>query len=124
MRPEQQIHRAVVDHLRQRAMPGLVWFHVANGMFAGGKRTRKGKSIQGGIMKGLGARAGVSDLILLRNGHAYALELKAEGGRPTVAQMEFMSDWIAAGGNGCIAEGLDRAIKVLEVWGLLKGRAA
>ena len=113
MRPEQQIHRAVVDHLRKRGTPGVVWFHVPNG----GKR----RHVEASIMKGLGVRAGVSDLILLRNGHAYALELKAPDGRPTVAQMEFMSDWIAAGGNGCIADGLDRALKCLEVWGLVRG---
>jgi hypothetical protein len=94
----------------------LVYFHCPNG----GKR----RKVEAAIMKGLGVRPGVSDLILLRNGHAYALELKADGGRPTVDQMEFISDWNSAGGYGCIVEGLDRAIRVLETWGLLRGVAA
>jgi hypothetical protein len=123
-RPEQALHKAVVAHLRQRGAPGLVFFHVPNGAMLGGKRSRKGIAIQGSIMKGLGVRAGVADLILLRNGHAYALELKADGGRPTLAQMEFMSDWHAAGGFGCIVEGLDRALRCLETWGLLRGQAS
>lgn len=116
-RNEQAIHQTVVAHLKQRGVPGLVFFHVPNGAFLGGKRV-----IQGSIMKSLGTRAGVADLILLRNSNAYALELKAEGGRPTEAQMEFMSDWISAGGFGCIVDGLDRALKVLETWGLLVGK--
>lgn len=123
-RPEQQIHKAVADHLRQRGVPGLVWWHTANGMFAGGRRNRKGASIHGAIMKGLGVRAGVSDFVLIHNSRIFALELKAEGGRASEAQMQFISDLNAAGGFGCICEGLDRALKSLETWGLLKGSAA
>lgn len=118
-RAEQQIHRAVVAHLRQRGMPGVVFFHVPNGAFFGARR-----AIQGAIMKGLGMRAGVADLIILHGGRGYALELKAQGGRATEAQMEFMDDWRRAGGFGVIAEGLDRALQCLETWGILRGNAA
>src|SRR5262249_55327229 len=72
----------------------------------------------------MGVRAGVSDFVLLHRGHAYALELKAPKGRPTIEQMEFVSDFNSAGGHACIAEGLDRALRVLETWGLLRGQAA
>lgn len=113
MRAEQQIHRAVVDHLRQRAAPKVVWFHVPNG----GRRGR----VEAAIFKGLGVRPGVADLILLHHGHAYALELKAEGGKPTEAQMQFISDWNHAGGSGCIVIGLDAALNQLETWGILRG---
>jgi hypothetical protein len=117
-RIEQQIHAAVVQHLKLRAAPGVVWFHPNNGAYLGGKR-----AVHGAIGKRLGVRAGVADLILLRNGHAYALELKAPNGRQTIAQMEFMSDWHDAGGFGCTCEGLDRALRVLETWGLIRGAA-
>lgn len=123
-RPEQQIHRAVADHLRARAVPRLLWWHTANGMFAGGKRNRKGIAIQGAIMKGLGMRAGVSDFILVHDGRMFALELKAPGGRASEQQMQFVSDFNAAGGFGCIVEGLDRALRTLETWGLLRGTSA
>lgn len=120
-RPEQNIHKAVVSHLRTRGVPGLVFFHVPNGSKLGGKRNRKGISIQGGIMKGLGVRAGVSDLIILHKGRSFALELKAPGGTTTEAQDQFITDWNNAGGIAFVAEGLDRAIRILEGWGLLKG---
>lgn len=119
-RPEQQIHQAVADHLRQRGRPGIVWWHTNNNI---GGRGRK-FYIQGAIAKSLGVRAGVADLVMLHDGKFFALELKAPGGRPSVAQLEFIADIEAAGGFTCIAEGIDEAIRALESWGILRGVAA
>jgi hypothetical protein len=113
MRPEQQIHRAVVQHLRQRGVPGVVFIHVSNG----GKR----KPIEAAIFKSLGVRAGASDLLLWRTGRSFALELKAPNGRATDAQIEFLADMEKAGAFTCLAEGLDAALAALEEWGLLRG---
>jgi hypothetical protein len=120
-RPEQEIHKAVAAHLRQRGVAGLVWWHTPNGMFAGGKRTRKGISIQGAILKSLGVRAGVSDIICVHDSRIFALEIKAPGARPTEAQLEFIAAMEGAGAFCCVAEGLDRALACLSAWGLLKG---
>ena len=95
MRPEQQIHRAVVQHLRQRGVPGLVFLHPANG----GAR----KPVEAAIFKSLGVRAGASDLLLWHDGKTFALELKAEGGRATEAQLKFLSDIENAGAFTCLA---------------------
>jgi hypothetical protein len=100
-RPEQQIHRAVVQHLRQRVTPGVVFIHVPNG----GKR----RPIEAAIFKALGVRAGVSDLLLWHDGKSFALELKAEGGRASEAQRQFLTDMERAGAFTCLAESLDRA---------------
>jgi len=117
-RLEQTIQQAVVQHLRLRGAPGLVFFHVPLNKHGTGRKFH----IQGAIAKSMGARKGVSDLILLRNGIAYALELKPEsGGRTTEEQDDFLADWKAAGGYGMVAEGLDKALKILEAWGLLVG---
>jgi hypothetical protein len=114
--PEQIIQRAVCEHLRQRGARGIVWWHTPNG----GRRSR----VEAAIFSGLGVRPGVSDIILLHSGQAYALELKSEQGRPTAAQMNFITEFRAAGGEGEIANGLDEALRTLETWGLLCGRAA
>lgn len=119
-RPEQTIHFAVANHLRQRSAADLVWFHCPNGARFGGKNP----AMHGAIMKRLGVRAGVSDFILLHNGNFHALELKAPGGRPTESQLEFLSDVNRAGGYSVCAEGLDEAICWLETQGLLRGKAA
>lgn len=123
-RPEQQIHKAVADHLRQRGAPGLLWWHTANGAFFGGRRNRKGMAIQGAIMKGLGVRAGVSDILALHDGKFFALELKADGGRATEEQLRFHDDVRANGGFTCMAEGIDEALRALEMWGLVRGVVA
>jgi hypothetical protein len=123
-RPEQEIQKAVVAHLRQRGAPGIVFWHTPNGAYLGGKRNRKGVAIRGGIMKGLGVRAGVSDIIAVHRSKIFALELKAPDGRPTESQLEFIADMERAGAFTCVAEGLDRALAVLESWGLLRGRVS
>jgi hypothetical protein len=85
--PEQIAHKAIADHLRLRATPGVLWWHTPNNIFAGGKRNRKGVAIQASIMKGLGMRAGVPDFLLVRDGKLFALELKREyGGRLSEAR--------------------------------------
>jgi hypothetical protein len=114
--PEQNIHRAVVQHLRQRGVPGLVFLHVPNG----GRR----RPVEAAIFKSLGVRAGASDLLLWHAGKSYALELKAPSGRPTEAQLQVLSDMERAGAYTCLAEGLDRALATLESWQLLRGKAA
>jgi hypothetical protein len=114
--PETAIHRAVVAHLRTRGVPGLVWWHTPNG----GRRNR----IEGAILNGLGVRPGVADLIFLYDGRAFALELKTDAGRPTIAQRQFVSDFNAAGGTAVITNGLDQALRTIEHWRLLYGRVA
>jgi hypothetical protein len=115
-RPEDQLQRAVCQHIRQRGVPGLVWWHTPNG----GKRP----PVEAAILKGLGARAGVADLILVHRDRAFALELKTDDGRPTVEQMAFVSDFNAAGGTASMVHGLDQALRALETWGLLRGCAS
>jgi hypothetical protein len=120
-RPEQAVQQAVFDHLRFRGKPGIVYWHTPNGAFLGGKRNRRGASIQGAIMKKNGVRAGVSDVLIFHNAKLFALELKAPKGRPTEAQLAFIADVEKAGGFTCIAEGVDEAVQKLEEWKLLRG---
>jgi hypothetical protein len=112
-RPEQAIQKAIFQHIRARGVVGLVAFHVPNG----GHR----KPIEGAILKSMGVRAGVSDVIAVHAGKIFALELKAEGGGATEAQMSFLSDMEAAGAFTAMPTGLDAALATLEAWGLLKG---
>jgi hypothetical protein len=121
--PEAKIQKEVVRHLRSRATPGVLFWHTPNSSKLGGKRTASGVPLEAIRGKALGVRPGVSDILAIRNGEFFALELKDNGGRPTEAQMAFQSDFQAAGGYACVAEGLDQALCVLESWGLLR-RAA
>jgi VRR-NUC domain len=111
--PEAAIHAAVCDHLRLRAKPDVLWLHVPNG--------ERRDAITGAKLKRMGTLAGTSDLLLWHNGNSFALELKAPGGRLSEAQLEFMARFNKAGGHSACAEGLDRAVAVLESWQLLRG---
>jgi hypothetical protein len=114
--PEAQIQRAIVQHYRSRATDGVFMFAVPNGGFR--------RKVEAAILKATGTVAGMPDTIWIRGGQVYALELKTASGRPTEAQLATIAKMGAAGAFCCIAEGLDRALAVLEAWGLLRGRAS
>jgi hypothetical protein len=111
-RPEQDIQKALADHLRLRGAPGTYWFHPANG----GART----AIEGAILKACGVRAGTPDLILIKSGRTYGLELKATNGRVSPAQRTAHDEMRAAGAEVAVAVGVDAALAQLESWGLLR----
>ena len=117
-REEDQVQRAVVQHLQYRARRGVCFFAVPNG----GARSKT----EAAIMKGLGVRAGVPDVVLIADGRAYGLELKRlKGGKVSPAQIAMRAEWEAAGALYAVAAGLDAALGQLEAWGLiLASRAA
>jgi len=112
--PEFQIQSTVCQHLQLRASPGVLWLHVPN-------QNRSAKI--GALLKRMGVLPGASDLLLWHDGNSFALELKAPGGRPTESQLDFQARFADAGGHVAIADSIDRALTVLEAWGLLRGQA-
>jgi hypothetical protein len=90
-----------IGHFAVRGAPGVLVFHVPNGSHR--------KPVEAAILKGLGVRAGVPDVIAVKDGRTYALEIKPPGGRLTAVQN-------AAHVNAALAQ--------LEQWGLLRGRAS
>lgn len=119
---EETLQLAVIAHIERRAVPGLMWWHTPNGMKAGGKRVgRKQIPLPAIRMKRMGAKAGVPDLLFFYRSHLYALELKTPGNNATASQSEWMANLHDNGGSGCVCHDLDRALRVLECWGLLRG---
>ena len=105
-RPEDIIQRAVFEHLRVRCAPGIFAFHPANG----GWRSH----IEAAILKGLGVRPGMPDVIAVKDGRTYALEIKPPGGRLTAAQNAAHAGLRRAGAEVAVAYGIDTAITVCE----------
>lgn len=112
---EEQIQAAVVLHLHVRAMPGVVWWHTPNGGYR--------NATEAGRFKALGVKAGIPDLIALRAGQLFAIELKAPGGRVSEAQREMLAALEQAGAKTAVAFGLDDALDVLERWGVIRPRS-
>ena len=111
-RSEQQIHLAIAEHLRLRAVPGLLWWHTPNE----GVRS-PGASRVLGVM---GLLPGVADLLFLHAGRFYSLELKTAGGRARPAQLRWRASVLDAGGEAALAHGVDEALARLDGWGLLR----
>jgi hypothetical protein len=79
-RHEQAIQRAVFGHLAVHAATATFAFHPGNG----GARS----PIEAKILKGQGVTPGVPDVIAIKGGQIFGLELKAPGGRLSPAQIE------------------------------------
>ena len=67
------------------------------------------------------AQPSASDLLLFHSGQFFALELKADKGRVSPEQDEFLAAVRNAGGMAWCAKGLDEALITLRHWGLLRG---
>lgn len=110
---EEAIHRAVVGYLARAARRGVFWTHLPSG--------EARHPAVGGKLRGLGLKAGLPDLLLIRDGQAYGLELKRErGGRLSPAQRETQSRLREAGMVVATANGLDAAIDVLKLWEMVR----
>ena len=112
---EDQIHRAVVQHLKARARKGAFWWHTPNG----GQRNKT----EAARFVGLGVKSGVPDLIILSRGKTFGLELKAEKGRVTPIQKSVHEEMRAAGATVEVAFGLDDALAQLVEWGIIHADA-
>jgi hypothetical protein len=80
MRPEEQLHRAVVQLLQVYQARGLLAFcHVPNGGWR--------KPTEAGRLKAMGTTPGVPDLLLwAADGRSFGIELKAGAGKLSPAQ--------------------------------------
>ena len=111
-RPEQELQKAVLQHLAWRGARDIFVFHYP----AGGWRS----SVEAAIFKSLGVVAGIPDLLIIRNGHIFALELKTADGHLTSTQIDTQARMRAAGATVGTAVEIDAALERLEQWGLLR----
>ena len=113
-RLEQQFQQSVAAYLERVLPPDVFWTAVGHG---GGGRVR------GAILKSMGVRPGVPDLIFLYRGRFLAIELKSAKGRVSPAQSECMRLIVAAGGIWASARTLDDVERILVAFGVpMKGR--
>lgn len=108
-RLEQSFQQTVVQFI-DRAAPGLLFFHVPNSSGNRGARL-------GGIMKSMGLRAGVPDLVfVLPNAKIGFLELKAGKGSLSKSQREFRDEAQERGCPWAEARTLTEVWDALEAW--------
>ncbi|NVO13832.1 MAG: VRR-NUC domain-containing protein [Rhodoplanes sp.] len=109
---EFQIQRAVCIFLTKHARPDVVWWHTPNGGLRGAEEAKR--------FKQMGVRAGVPDLLLLRQGRLYGLELKQPGGHLSPSQVALHPQLLASGMAGiATVDNLAAARMQLFVWGIV-----
>jgi hypothetical protein len=110
-RLEQDLQIGVVKALRVVLRPEVFWFHVPNG----GQRS----AVEGGILKAMGVRAGVPDLLFtwLADGQTkcLAIELKVGTGKQTQSQREAMQALAACGWSVHEARSLTDVLVLLQM---------
>jgi len=107
--PEQSLQRAVATYLaRVLAAPT---FFTAIGHGGGGK-------LRGAILKGMGMRAGVPDLLIIDRGKCLWIELKAGKGALSPEQVAVHQWLVAAGASVVVCRSIDDVRDRLEVWGV------
>jgi hypothetical protein len=112
---EFELHCAVADSLRVGGVDGWLWTH-----FPAGELRSKATA---GRLKRMGVKPGFFDLLLIDpDGQHYWLELKADRGRLSEAQLDFSLAMSARKVPCDVAHSLDEALLTLASWGAIRVR--
>lgn len=106
---EEQLHKAVAKYLAAGLGPGS-WFTTFP---AGG-----GGKIRGGKLKAMGLKPGVPDVLIIHQGRAYWIELKAEGGRLNDKQKALHPLLSEVGCCVAVCRSLEDVEESLREWGI------
>ena len=106
---EAAIQQRVVRLLRTQGPSDIVFLAVPNEI----------KRDDWGQFEAMGGLRGAPDLLLIRSGRIYGLELKRASGKSSAAQREVHRHLERAGAFVATAFGLDAAVGYLQAWGLL-----
>ena len=118
-RPEEALQRQVAAFLDIALPDDAVWWHTPN------QRGTRSK-VENMILKGLGTKAGIPDVMILYQGKLHCIELKAKGQYMSKAQEEMRKRLMKAGAHYPVSmRTLDEVINILDFWDIpLRARAA
>jgi hypothetical protein len=115
---ESAIQTSLVEYLHLMAQSrGFLFFAVPNeGMGKAQSGAGMGRMMR---LRRMGLRSGVADLVIVKDGRAYFLEMKRRLGKQSANQLEFEADAIRAGAEYAVAHSFDEALKILKNWEVL-----
>jgi len=112
VKPEARIQRAIVQYVRLRAVPDLIWGASTSGMLMAPRTAAH--------MKLMGMEPGWPDLMFVIGGRFFAIEMKSAKGRQSEPQKDFQRKLTAQGGRYDVVFSLDEAMKVLKAIGAVR----
>lgn len=107
---EANLQRSIVQYARWALPTTALMFHVPNGE----KRSKK----TGGILAGLGVRAGIPDLILFHDSQALCIEVKVKNTYPSMVQKQMHLKLLRCGIDTAVVRSLDEFIDAVEQFGV------
>jgi len=111
-----QIQVADLLRLHERAR-GFLFFAVSNEALG---KARSGAALgRMARLKRMGLRSGVADLVIVKGGLAYFLEMKTAKGKQSEAQVEFEDDAWRNDAPYEVAHSFDEAVKILQSWAII-----
>jgi hypothetical protein len=124
MKPEQIIQCQIVDYMSYVCRQNnFMYFSVPNeGVMKAAGLAKVKKAIVAAmmaIMKKMGLIPGVADLVLVKNGRAYFMEVKTEKGRQSKSQTIFERRAGEVGSLYAIVRSLDEAVWTMREWGII-----
>jgi hypothetical protein len=108
-RPELLLHKAVAAYLNA-VLPTTVWWTTFP---AGG-----GGAIRGATLKAQGLKAGVPDLLIIHQGRAHWIELKAPKGVSSDTQIDTAGRLEWAGCRTTLCRSIDEVREALKYWSI------
>jgi hypothetical protein len=116
--PEADLQIQVADLLRiQEAPRGFLFFSCPN---EGMGKARTGAALgRMARLKRMGLRPGVADLVIVKNGLVYFLELKSNKGQISDSQAVFGLNCRRVGARYNVAYSFEQAQKILQDWGII-----
>ena len=115
---EADIQIQLVDYLRLVApQRGFLFFACSNEAM-GEARTGAGLGRMARL-KRMGLRSGIADLVFVKDGRVYFLEMKRPGGKISDNQANFGLDATKSGAKYEVAWSFDEALKILKMWAII-----
>lgn len=114
---ESQIQIQVADWLRlYEARYGFIFFSIPNEAL--GKADSKAGIGRMTRLKKMGLRPGAADIVIVKGGRAYFLEIKAAKGEQSASQILFEFGVYSAGAKYAVAHSFEEAKKIVEGWAI------
>lgn len=107
--PEREFHRSVAQYLDIILTRDTYWTTIGHG--GGGK-------VRGAILHGMGMKPGVPDIMLVRGGMVFFLELKAKRGVVSPDQIVCHDMIMRAGGRVKTCKTIESVTAALREWNI------
>lgn len=111
---EADIQSQVVEYVSLLAAQcGFIFFACSN------EGTDRANPARLAKLKRMGLRPGVADLVFVKEGRAYFLEMKKPGGKQSDNQIDFQLDCALVGAQYAVAWSFEEAVGILQGWKII-----